>query len=893
VRRKIIFFLLFLTFFTTISFSTPIGNGKWYVVDSPHFRCIFYENDYATAEKVLGIAEDALVKISDALGYDYKDDLDFKIPIVLVDYIDISNGSADMFNKTIKIYLYQRDIIFFGGNLPWLRRVVSHELTHIITALLMNINYADLINPIMSISKFGVPDWFLEGTARYFGEEWDYSKESLIVNSFLNRTILSYYELSQKIQNVSVFESNLIYEEGQSIISYIVSIYSSKAIGEIYKKIGQGTSFDLAFQEVLKEFPRELYQDWQRWEFRKISNIFKKYNSPIGSYYKKYNIYNYDSYIEVPPIFSSDGEYTGLVSSFSNSNGVFNLFVLNNKTGKKFMIDSFVGKYFDMFDKKIYYTRLSYYKDGYYSDLYVYDIKNRTKTRLTYGARVQFPSVFNNNVLLSKFEDGENKIVLFNLKSKKFIPLSDIPKNWDCQYLKYNPNLNLLLFRGKLNNEYFIGVYDFSLKKSRILIKNSAYKINPIWIDNKIVYISNFTGIPQLFEVNLNGLVTKITNFNTGVYGVSYYKNTYYLSIMDSKAIKVVKVDRNLLSRYRLQEAALPKPTLTIESTSIRLSKEKPYSTLDNMSTIIIKPTTLIFPNAMSSTAGYGLNLFLEDTLGKEYFNLTIQNSYSTNKLLWNFSYGNYTNYPDIGFSIKKSELTLLPLNTLTSYDLYGGGININVPMYPGLTLQKELNLSFDGFFIPAINAFAFSQRSEYNQSFSDGEPTNIQDTGYNFSIVENGNYYISNNLNDFSVRISSSFSTYYLTGAEDFPFGEVSLFLGHNFGYDGNNYMGIDPFLGVPLYSLFIPLLHKSTCLALHFETFKHSRTSKTGVFANLSDFFNFGEDPLKNADLSLGFFIADIRNIYSGSFYFSYDFKINYFSFWVNTDNLKDLIY
>ncbi len=80
--KKTVFFLLLLTFLATVSFSIPIGNGKWYVIDSPHFKCVFYKNDSVTAKKVLGIAEDASVKISDTLDYDYKNNLNFRIPIV-------------------------------------------------------------------------------------------------------------------------------------------------------------------------------------------------------------------------------------------------------------------------------------------------------------------------------------------------------------------------------------------------------------------------------------------------------------------------------------------------------------------------------------------------------------------------------------------------------------------------------------------------------------------------------------------------------------------------------------------------------------------------------------------------------------------------------------------
>jgi hypothetical protein len=282
------FLLLFVIFFITISFAETLGNGNWYTLDSEHFHCIFYKKDLGIAKDTLKVAEDALIKISNDLDYDYKNNLNFKIPIILVDYLDLSNGSANMINKAITIYLYHDDIPFFGGNLPWIRRVVSHELTHIITFLLMRIDYFDFLNPLPP-SKFNVPDWFLEGTARYFGEEWDYSKQTLLVNAFLNGDLLPYNELD-KLSNCSILKVSLIYEQGHSMISYLVQTHSSTSVGEIYKKIGDGFDFNSAFKDVIKESPQDFYWDWRNYEsesiyktinffFQSFAVVFIDYNS--------------------------------------------------------------------------------------------------------------------------------------------------------------------------------------------------------------------------------------------------------------------------------------------------------------------------------------------------------------------------------------------------------------------------------------------------------------------------------------------------------------------------------------------------------------------------------------------------------------------------------------
>ncbi len=837
--------LLFVIFFITLSFASTLGNGKWYTIDSKHFHCIYYQKDYNIALKVLGVAEDALTKISSSLGYKYTFN-NFKIPIVLVDYLDLTNGSANPVNDAITIYLYHKDIIFFGGNLPWLRRVISHELTHIITFLLMKIDIADFMNPFPS-PKFSVPDWFLEGTARYFGEQWDYSKQALITNAALNGTLLPYDKLSD-LHNTSMINSNLVYEEGHSIVSYIVSTHSSTAVGSIYKRIGEGVDFYSAFKDVLKKSPQQFYQEWKTYEYKEIAKYIKNYTSVKGVYDKDFNTVLQDkSSLKFSPLFFDNSRYEIEVYSYDSDTGALDLVFMDRKTGKKTVVDSFVGEYFDFSNDVIYYTKLVYYNNGFYSDLFSYNIKTKVKKRLTYGQRVRSPAIIGKKVFLIKFDKLKNILVYFDLKNNKISLFDKLTTFYNLDYIKYNENLNTLLFENYENKRSVIGVYDFSSGKTKIIVDDPYYKTNPKWFRNLVIFISNKSGLPQLFISTLNGEVIRITNFNTGVFDASYNNDIFYLSIMDKDTFKIVKVKK--LDKIYTGSKDVPSPTLNIAEKSVNSKTEKPYNFWENLSYVYLNFNYDIGvgSNLEPSLSGMA-QIYLSDTLKTQSIIAKIPIYSDSSNPPWGLSYSNNITYPNYSLSLSHS------INAYTSFDL-----NTSFPFYTDINSYNNLSVAFSFNKFDGVNHFFSSQSLQYVKSSFSPYSFNYFDpkNGYLFSAVEN---LLISDL--FSPALRLGYLSYLAIPTKLFHNGsfEMNFYAIHNFGNDNFNYVAtsfLDPFLGivVPIPSQ-VYLYLASTYLNLQFsiDSLFIENNMSLSTFGRIEGNFNLNNDWYKNFNFSIG---------------------------------------
>jgi hypothetical protein len=133
VLRKIIFLLFTLLFFTAgqlqaqfIDYNHP--ELQWKTFETEHFIVHFPVGARRTALEVSKIAEEIYPHVTGVYNYEPAG----KIQFVIRDTDDYSNGGAYFLDDKVEIWASNLDYIL-RGTTNWLRNVVTHEFTHMIS----------------------------------------------------------------------------------------------------------------------------------------------------------------------------------------------------------------------------------------------------------------------------------------------------------------------------------------------------------------------------------------------------------------------------------------------------------------------------------------------------------------------------------------------------------------------------------------------------------------------------------------------------------------------------------------------------------------------------------------------------------------------------------------
>ncbi|MDE0963972.1 MAG: hypothetical protein OSB73_12635, partial [Candidatus Latescibacteria bacterium] len=261
----------------------------WQVVETEHFRILYHQGLEGAAARTAQIAEAAYDPITKLYGY-HPDD---RVRIVLKDYDDYANGAAFFYHDTIEIWTTALDHDFdLRGTSDWLRNVITHEFTHIISlgtarkgsqrvpALYLQyfgyqreenrpdilIGYPDAIAsyPIMSTV---VPMWLAEGAAQYMAEgahqdRWDANRDMVLRAQVLAGEQLPFDQMG--IFGKHGFGNEYVYDHGYGLVRYIAETYGEQKIAELYRAASAWRSLEIdgAFDKVLGKSVDEVYDEW-------------------------------------------------------------------------------------------------------------------------------------------------------------------------------------------------------------------------------------------------------------------------------------------------------------------------------------------------------------------------------------------------------------------------------------------------------------------------------------------------------------------------------------------------------------------------------------------------------------------------------------------------------
>jgi tetratricopeptide (TPR) repeat protein len=143
---------------------------------------------------------------------------------------------------------------------PILRRVLTHEYTHVVVG---------------ELSRNNSPGWLNEGLAEIEGRREFDSPLAALETAALNDAFLAFSSLEKSWSSVGAKNILLAYQQSYSIAKFMVSNYGWHKVREILVNLGDGMSIDRSIAKALSDYGLDYKQIIQAWR-EQISREYKK-----------------------------------------------------------------------------------------------------------------------------------------------------------------------------------------------------------------------------------------------------------------------------------------------------------------------------------------------------------------------------------------------------------------------------------------------------------------------------------------------------------------------------------------------------------------------------------------------------------------------------------------
>lgn len=268
---------------------------NWRTIETPHFTVTYHKDSYngeKGTERSARIAAKVAEEVYPAITALYNFEPDGKVNIFLKDMHDYSNGAAYFFENRIEIWSPALEFELRGQH-DWLRNVITHEFTHIVTLnaamkfgrtmpaiYLQAFGYETARRPdvlygfpnvLISYPFAGInmPFWMAEGVAQYQRSElayetWDSHRDMILRSLVLDHKLQSLDWLSNFASKKRI-EYEFTYNAGFALTRYLAEKYGEKKLEELCKNFASVASLNVhtAMEKTFEKPSTDVYNEWK------------------------------------------------------------------------------------------------------------------------------------------------------------------------------------------------------------------------------------------------------------------------------------------------------------------------------------------------------------------------------------------------------------------------------------------------------------------------------------------------------------------------------------------------------------------------------------------------------------------------------------------------------
>lgn len=550
---------------------------QWYTLRTEHFDIHYHDRKdqtsfihgsgpKRTAILVGKIAEEIYEPVTAMYGHKPE-----RIHFIIRDTDDYSNGGAYYYDNKVEIWASSMDFELRGTH-NWLRNVVTHEFTHMVSLQAMMkfsrkvpafymqyIGYEkerrkDVLrgfpNVIASYPFAGtiLPIWFAEGVAQYQQksldyEFWDSHRDMILRSRILSGEMLTISQMSTFGKNSIGNESS--YNHGYAFVSYLASKYGERVLHDICRNSQTITnSFERAFRKAVGRSVDAEYREW----LQQIRSVYENKTESIRQNLSEGKPLYAEGTGNFFPAVSPDGRYITVLSNRGYDYlSQTSLCIIDRSTNREIKrikkVDGSAswspdGRWL-MYSKNLHANP----HNSQVNDIYIYDLPNKKEHRITRTLRAASPSFSpdGRSIVTVVNDDGTTNLFLVgNLPES----LSEIDKNFNdslCiragleltrlthfkngeQVYKpvFHPSGKKILFDISQHDGRDIAEMDMDSRVISYLIRSHHDSRSPVYDqDGQWIYFSSDrTGIFNIYRYNP---VSQSTELLTNVTGGAFY----------------------------------------------------------------------------------------------------------------------------------------------------------------------------------------------------------------------------------------------------------------------------------------------------------------------------------------------------------------------------------
>ena len=509
-------FVLFLA--TTLSaFNHP--EIEWKSVATRNFIINYYDKTEPAVYAVWKIAEEAYGTLAEL--YDYRPHE--KIALSLAEYDDYSNGYAEWTSASIMIWL--PDSRFdLRSNTTWLRNVITHELTHIIS--LENKKRRQMIDIGVALScetpdeeySFSTaiprittyPMWLSEGiaqfeTARLGNDCFDSRREMLLRCAVRSHSQLSIDEMGSF--NHDRIGSELVYNQGFAFTRYIAGKVGIGKLQALFRKgASDQTGFLRLFSETTGHTLDELYRTW-------IDSLSADYSRRFLSGDEPFIFRYAGGRFNLRPELSPDGAWWAWQSSGNDDGNRTDLLIAPYGSGKpqKRIPYAHTAHCFSAASDRIYYvkSRTPDNSGSYFNDIFYRQLPRGREQRLTRQGRIYDIAAIpgSSNLLCVAYREGVFGLFTCNTTTGFLTELLPGEAGSPIVNVSVNPADPATIVLSKIiDGRSRLFLLNRDIKELQPLSSGEAQEESPFWAaDGRIYFSADYDGIFNIYSLLPDG----------------------------------------------------------------------------------------------------------------------------------------------------------------------------------------------------------------------------------------------------------------------------------------------------------------------------------------------------------------------------------------------------
>ncbi len=513
---------------------------EWKTISTEHFDVHFHAGEEWTGAEAARIAEEIWGPITDV--YDYRPK---RCHLVILDTEDYANGAAYYYDNKIEIWATNLEF-HLRGTTPWLRNVITHEFTHIVSiqaSMKMPLRipaiyfqavdfekekrpdvitgYPDLIVSY-PITGTVVPGWWAEGVAQYqspvkHNDCWDTHRDMILRAAVTEDRMLSYDEMG--FLGHTSLGNEQVYDHGYGLVSYIAATYGPESLKKTTEYMGKWyrLTIDGALKAATGKKGNQLYDDWKAY----LTQRYDRMLVDVRPNLREGTVLSDDGFMTLDPSFSPDGKRVTLLSNEGSDYASTSLYVIDRDGKHMDEIESSVssGAVFSRDGATLLYAKHTKV-DAYgarVSDLYTYDFAHKKEKRITHKLRAAEPdwSPDGGSIVCVLNQDGTHRLVTMNADGSAMRDIRPAKGGVQIYTPRYSPDGVRILFGTFEKGTRDVASVAVDGSDFRYEIQSPNDERDARWTPDGtgIVFASDRTGIFNIYRMDLaSGGVEQMTN---------------------------------------------------------------------------------------------------------------------------------------------------------------------------------------------------------------------------------------------------------------------------------------------------------------------------------------------------------------------------------------------